>query len=187
MSTNEIITRPAVIEDTEEIVKMHRSLAEYCGYDMDRFRIAERQVADTIANQDAWAKYFIAEGDLAPGYRAIAGMIYASRTPTFAWSGAPKVYVEDLYVKEKFRNFGVGKWLVAEVCHLALEYADGNEDSSCVSLDTMNHSNDTTLKFYDGLGFTSHNSNLRLSGEPLAQLAERALLAHHNFNDILDS
>ena len=172
MTNHNIIVRPAVVEDAGSITRAHYELADYCGYDMSRFNLTEDKVATTINNGKSWARYLVAEGEHSPEETALAGMIYASRMPTFAWTGKPRVYVEDLYVAEQFRGHGVGTRLLATVCRLALEYADGNPDEACVSLDTAIHNNDPTLHFYDGLGFDSHNTNLRLSGRDLKVLAD---------------
>lgn len=174
MTNTELFIRPADTYDAEDIVMMHQELAAYDDYQMSQFNINPDSVRRTITQEAGHERYFIAEDELAPGYLAIAGMMYVSRT-SMSWNGSRGVYVEDLYVKEKFRHGrGVGMRLLGEAAALALEYADGDSERAFLRLDTARNNNDDTLRFYDRRGFEDKNTNLRLSGERLIDLSRKS-------------
>lgn len=158
-------TRPAGLADSAEIAAMQRSLAEYCGYDMDHFAIDEQRVAAVI-EEERQAQFFVAEAD-----KDIAGMMLCNRIP-MGWRGVSGVYVEDLFVKPAYRHgSGIGKLLIARACHLALELAGNEPDAAFVRLDTGINDNDDTLRFYRRLGMSEDNINFRLYGRAVATLA----------------
>lgn len=170
MKHNEIFTRPARDDDAQEIVEMHRALAEYDGYDMAQFAIGQDDVLATLHAQGASERYVIAETGNETSDTVTAGMIYMTKTSR-SWTGSRGVYVEDLYVKPEFRHGrGVGTRLLGEAALLAIEYAGGDSSRAFLRLDTSRSDNDATLRFYESRGFEGYNINMRLGSLGVARL-----------------
>lgn len=161
--------RPAETDDAHEILDMQRSLANYCDYDMSKFGI-ELETIRGLITSESQSRLFIARED----YRS-AGMMLCHRIP-LAWSGVSGVYIEDLFVRQQYRNSsGLGKLLVAEACKLAVDFACDDSGRAYVRLDTSIDHNDPTLGFYEhGVGMEAHNYNFRLAGAAVVELAARA-------------
>lgn len=175
MNRELVATRPAVVEDAPTIVWMHRALAEHCSYPSFLFNITEDRVRATITNESSHESYYVADDYFVPGYREIGGYVYTGRSP-MSWNGNRGIYIEDLYVKPELRNgFGIGTSLLARVACAAIDLADGNADRAFLRLDTSNGNNDPTMRFYEGKGFEGNNTNLRLQGDAIKELANRAL------------
>ncbi len=137
---------------------------------MNRFSIDQSMIEATISNEQAYERYIVAESDLDEGSRALAGMMYFSRSP-MSWNGNRGVYIEDLYVKERFRRgHGVGTKLLGAACLQAVALAKGDTDRAFVRLDTAANNNDDTLRYYEGRGFNGYNTNLRLGGVALEEM-----------------
>jgi hypothetical protein len=162
--------RPAETDDAHEILDMQRSLANYCDYDMSEFGIELEPIRKVITSEPQ-SRLYIAREEYQP-----AGIMLCHRIP-LAWSGVSGVYIEDLFVQQRYRNgSGLGKLLVAEACKLALEFADGDSERAYVRLDTSIDNNDATLGFYEhGLGMDAHNYNFRLAGAAVVELAAQAV------------
>ena len=159
-----IIVHPAESSDSLSLYAMQRSLAYYCDYDMEKFGLTEEHIKKTIETDDQ-AHYFIAKH-----FDNKLGMMLCHRIP-LSWRGTSGVYVEDLYVKDRFRHgMGVGKLLIKQACKLAVEYADEPENAF-IRLDTHLADNEDTLRFYRRLGMEEDNVNLRLAGQAVLDLA----------------
>lgn len=162
-------------DDAPTIVDMHRALAEYCEYPAYQFNISENQVRATIESPSGYEAYYVADDEYYEGCREIGGFIYTSRSP-LSWNGNRGVYVEDLYVRPDLRGgYGVGTSLLGCAAARAIEFAEGNSDRAFLRLDTANRNNDATLRFYEGKGFDGGNTNLRLSGVALKELAQQGI------------
>lgn len=174
--TGEIIhTRPAVADDASTIVEMHRALAEFCNYPAGAFNLSEEQVLDTINNPAHYESYLVAEDSFVEE-QEIGGFAYISRTP-LSWNGRRGIYIEDLFVWPEFRgNFNIGTSLLAHAAACAIDYADGDADHAYIRLDTAHNNNDATLGFYRSKGFDSHNTNLRMQGDRIKELANLAII-----------
>lgn len=170
MSTHERIhTRQAIAEDADAIAAMHHALARHCNYPESQFRITPAAVQATISNPDSYERYLVAEDEFVDTHE-IGGFAYISKTLS-SWNGARGVYIEDLFVWPEFRgNYNIGTSLLSHAAHIAIDYADGNPDRAFLRLDTANRNNDATLRFYEGKGFDTGTTNLRLGGEALKEL-----------------
>ncbi|MGW6198014.1 N-acetyltransferase family protein [Kribbella sp. NPDC055110] len=103
--------RRAVVADAETVLTMLRELAEY-----------QDQGAYLTASVEDWQGFLgredvivlIAEVDgNAPGY------VSALRRP-YLWVGGDQLALDDLYVREQFRDAGVGRQLMLELARHAL-------------------------------------------------------------------
>jgi len=155
--------RDATAEDVPQILAFIQGLALY-----------ERAPNEVSATQEGLLRdgfgpnpfYYclIAEQDGAPAGFALFFFNYST------WKGRPGVYLEDLYVEPHFRGLGIGKALLKRVAAFALER--GCERLQWEVLDW----NTPAIDFYRAMGaeFLDEWRNVRLSGEALEKLADRA-------------
>lgn len=97
----------------------------------------------------------------------IAGMaLYFYNYST--WTGVPGIYLEDLFVKERYRKRGYGKALIKELAREVLKVKGERLEWSCLDW------NKPSLDFYASLGATKKAEwvGLRVDGEALNKLAE---------------
>jgi GNAT superfamily N-acetyltransferase len=95
---------------------------------------------------------------------------YAIFFPFYSSFAGPGLFLEDIYVREKFRGKGIGKALMAEVAAITLR--EGYRAMRWEVLDW----NQPAIDFYKQLGatFLDDWKEVRLEDEPLRRLAERA-------------
>jgi len=84
--------------------------------------------------------------------------------------GKPGIYIEDLYVDEKFRGRGMGSRILSFIADLALKRGCGMLEFSVLKW------NKPSIRFYKNLGAEEKNewSNYRFSGRALKRLASPA-------------
>jgi GNAT superfamily N-acetyltransferase len=96
----------------------------------------------------------------------IAGMaLYFFNFST--WTGKPGVYLEDLFVKSKYRKRGYGKALIKACAKEVVRVGGSRLEWSCLDWNTP------SLEFYESLGATRKAQwvGLRLEGEALGKVA----------------
>ena len=181
--TKEIIsTRPATVEDAPSIAAMQRALANHCGYPKF-FSVSEDRLRTVIEDERSHDRYFVADDLFADGYRdqiewfrEIGGFIHIGKAP-LSFSGSRGYYVDDLYVRPDLQyDHAVGISLLARAANMAIELADGNPDLAFLRLDTANRNNDPSIRTYDGMGCDAYNTNLRLHGDAIKELASLAII-----------
>ncbi|KAF2676898.1 GCN5-related N-acetyltransferas-like protein [Lentithecium fluviatile CBS 122367] len=97
----------------------------------------------------------------------IAGMaLYFYNFST--WTGKPGIYLEDLFVKPKYRKRGYGKALIQACAKEVVRVGGTRLEWSCLDW------NMPSLEFYQSLGATKKAEwvGLRLDGEALTKVAE---------------
>lgn len=168
---NEFYVRPARLEDSLEIVTMHRDLAEYCHFDTEQFGITEESVRKIIEARES-SCYFVAKASNTKVYPCEpVGMVLCHKIP-LGWLGTSGVYVEDLYVREEYRRgHGIGRILLAQACRLAVEFAGATPERAFLRLDTDIEHNDDTLAFYDRFGMSKDQVNRRLVGKAVVDVS----------------
>ena len=84
------------------------------------------------------------------------------------WTGVPGVYLEDLFVKPKYRKRGYGKALIKACAKECIRINGQRLEWSCLDWNTP------SLEFYASLGAAKKEEwvGLRAEGEALARLAE---------------
>lgn len=84
------------------------------------------------------------------------------------WRAAPGIYLEDLFVKPKYRKRGYGKVLIRELAKEVVRINGGRLEWSCLTWNTP------SLEFYEALGAKRMTEwvGLRVDGENLKKLAE---------------
>jgi GNAT superfamily N-acetyltransferase len=153
--------RDAVATDVPEILAMIRELAEY-----ERLSHQVTATADSLTaslfGSDPCTQAMIAEVDGRP-----AG--YAMFFTTFStFVGKPGLFVEDVFVRPRYRRQGIGKEFFRRLARRAVERGCGRMEFSVLDW------NKPALDFYQTLGavaltdWTIH----RFAGESLHRLAE---------------
>lgn len=113
-SLQKLTIRPAVEQDTPVLLSLIKELAVFEKL-ADKVFNSEDAVRETLFGPKAYAEAEIAYWDDEP-----AGMvIFFHNYSTFL--GKPGFYIEDLFVREKFRGRGIGKALFLECARLAKE------------------------------------------------------------------
>ncbi len=113
-SPQELAIRPAVEQDASILLSLIKELAVFEKL-ADKVFNSEDAVRETLFGPKAYAEAEIAYWDDEP-----AGMvIFFHNYSTFL--GKPGLYIEDLFVREKFRGRGIGKALFLECVRLARE------------------------------------------------------------------
>lgn len=113
-SPQELAIRPAAEQDAPILLSLIKELAVFEKL-ADKVFNSEDAVRETLFGPKAYAEAEIAYWDDEP-----AGMvIFFHNYSTFL--GKPGLYIEDLFVREKFRGRGIGKALFLECARLAKE------------------------------------------------------------------
>ncbi len=149
--------------DEAEIVAMIRELAEFEN-STDQCTVTESQITAALFGDNPPASCHLAEID---GEAAAVALWFR----TFStWDGVAGIYLEDLFVRDKFRRRGLARTLLAT---LAKECVDnGYTRLAWEVLDW----NVNAIALYDAVGGKQMSEwiNYRVSGPELAALAAEA-------------
>lgn len=155
--------RPATVEDAALILALVRELAEY-----------EREPEAVIATEDDLRRHgfgpepkfrtVIAEWQGEPAGFALYFYNYST------WVGRPGLYLEDLFVRPRFRGRGIGKSLLIYLARLAIQENCGRFQWQVLDW------NRPSIRFYESLGARHMKEwlTMRVEGEALKRLAEEA-------------
>ncbi|KAK0610244.1 N-acetyltransferase ats1 [Lasiodiplodia hormozganensis] len=165
--------RLATREDVGAILDLIKELAIYENA-LDSVQATEESLAATLSfaasssdgsssTSSGYAKTLLVtapEGE-------VAGMaLFFNNYST--WRAKPGVYLEDLFVKSKYRRRGYGKLLIQELAKEVQRIDGARLEWSCLKW------NEPSLKFYAGIGAKQMEEwvGLRVDGEALTHLAE---------------
>jgi GNAT superfamily N-acetyltransferase len=153
--------RKANSEDVALLRAMILEFAEF-EHELEHVTIREQDLARDGFGENPRFRTLIAEWQGQP-----AG--YALFFPYFStWTGRG-MFLEDLFVREKFRNRGIGKVLLAEVARVAL-------DEQCYGIHwEVLDWNEKAIGLYKALGaeFLHQRKHVLLTGRYLERLAEQ--------------
>jgi GNAT superfamily N-acetyltransferase len=155
-----VLIRTANIDDCAMLRTMIRELAEFERL-LEFVTIGEEDLARDGFGENPLFRALMAEWDgEAAGYAVFFG--YYS-----TWAGRA-LYLEDLFVREKFRGKGIGKELLAAVARAALE-----EGCYGIHWEVLDW-NQKAIALYKALGaeFPDQWRRVMLSGAALRRLAE---------------
>ncbi|KAI8329120.1 acyl-CoA N-acyltransferase [Chlamydoabsidia padenii] len=172
MSTYPIVDiKPATIDDVPVILDFIRQLAVY-----------EKLTHQVIATEDLLRQNLFGASPKAEviiaRYQATAdSAIVAAGFALFfhnfsTFLGRPGLYLEDLFVNEAYRGFGIGKKLLTQLAAIAKERDCGRFEWTVLDWNTPSR------KFYESLGAEPQSEwvNHRVEGKALADLADLATL-----------
>jgi len=155
--------RPATVQDVPLVKRM-----------IEEFATFERLAEYVTVTEEA----LVRDGfGAAPRFRVllpewegeVAG--YAFLFDFYSSFSGPGMFLEDIYVRPEFRGRGIGKALMAEVAAITLR-----EGLGAMRWEVLDW-NQPAIDLYKKLGanFLEDWREVRLEGEPLRRLAERAL------------
>jgi GNAT superfamily N-acetyltransferase len=154
--------RAATISDVPLLRALIGELAEY-EHELDMVTIAESDLARDGFGREPKFRVLLAYWDQEPAGYALFFDFYST------WRGR-QMFLEDLFVRERFRGRKIGKSLLATVARMAK--SEGCHGLRWEVLD-WNH---TAIEFYKSLGaeFLDDWRLILLQNEPLRRLAEMA-------------
>ena len=153
--------RQAEVGDVAEILALIKELALY-EHLLDEVVATEELLKETLFGINSPA-----EVQLAYAEDGILGFALYFRTfSTFL--GRPGIYLEDLYVRESARGRGVGKSLLRQLAHRALEIGGGRLEWAVLNW------NEPAIGFYQKMGAAPLDewTTYRVTGENLQELAK---------------
>lgn len=154
--------RSAVPADLPVILELIKELAVY-EREPDIVNATEPMLAEALFGPDPVARVELAVHE-APDGPETAGMALWYRTFS-TWTGRPGIYLEDLFVRERYRKLGYGKALLRRLAGIAVE-----RDYQRVEWSVLNW-NQPSIDFYLAMGARPMDEWMRY------RLEDRALRA----------
>jgi GNAT superfamily N-acetyltransferase len=153
--------RPATIDDAALLRAMIRELADY-EHELDQVTISENDLRRDGFGEKPCFRALIAEWDGQPAGYALFFGYYST------WAGRG-LYLEDLFVREKFRGFGIGTAMLARVARIAID-----EHCQGVHWEVLNW-NTKAIAMYKEIGakFPDQWRRVLLCGDALEKLAQK--------------
>ena len=155
----EVTFRKAVREDVPLILEFIKGLAEY--EKMSDEVVATEEILDEwlFDKEKAEVIFAMAEGE------EVGFALFFHNFSTFL--GRAGIYLEDLFVKPKYRGNGYGKAILKRLAQIAVERGCGRLEWSCLDW------NQPSIDFYLSLGATPMSgwTGYRLTGKTLADAA----------------
>ncbi|AKN17911.1 GNAT family N-acetyltransferase [Mycobacterium haemophilum] len=155
-----IAIRRARPEDAAEITAMIHALAEF-EHAADHCTVTETQISAALFGSSPTVQGHVAEVD---GELAAMALWFRNFS---TWDGVAGIYLEDLFVRPRFRRRGLARALLSA---LAAECLDNGHTR--LSWAVLNWNSDA-IALYDGIGGHPQRewTTYRLSGPRLAELA----------------
>ena len=154
--------RRAEEEDVPVLLQFIKKLALY-------ERLSDAVTAtEEILRRNLFGEKNVAEAILAEYQGVVAGFaVYFYNFSTF--EGKPGIFIEDLYVDERYRRQGLGLAMFMHVARLAKEQECGRLEWSVLNW------NEPAIRFYENLGAQplSDWTTYRLTGEALRRITEK--------------
>jgi GNAT superfamily N-acetyltransferase len=155
------LIRPAVKEDAAVILQFIKELAEY-EKAPDEVVATVKDIETTLFAEDPKVFCDLVEVDGNVVGMAIWFLNYST------WQGRHGIYLEDLYIKPKFRGLGYGKALLQHLARICNERGYGRFQWWVLDW------NSPAIEFYHSIGAVpmSEWTVFRVSGDPLKKLAD---------------
>jgi len=160
--TSEVRIEPAVPSDTAVILALIRELAEFERL-LHQVTATEDELREALFGERRHAEVVLARsGDEVAGFA-----LFFHNFSTFL--AMPGLYLEDLYIRPKYRGKGLGAALLKHLAHVAVERKCGRLEWSVLDW------NQRAIDFYKSLGAVplSEWTMYRVTGDALRRLAER--------------
>jgi GNAT superfamily N-acetyltransferase len=154
--------RPATIDDAPLLRAMIRELADF-EHELEQVTISENDLRRDGFGEKPRFRALIAEWEGQPAGYALFFEYYST------WAGRG-LYLEDLFVREKFRGRGIGTALLARVARIAVD-----EHCRGVHWEVLNW-NTKAIEMYKEIGaqFPDEWRRVLLTGDALQRLAQKA-------------
>ncbi len=158
-----LLIRPARVEDVPVILELIRDLATY-ERAPDEVAATEEQLIGVLFGEKPAAEVLLAFEEESP----LGFAVYFYNFST--WLGRPGLYLEDLFVKPEKRGKGYGRALLIELAKIARDRGCGRMEWAVLDW------NEPAIKFYRSLGAKPMHewTVFRLTGEEIAKLASAA-------------
>ncbi|MGH9510507.1 MAG: GNAT family N-acetyltransferase [Terriglobales bacterium] len=155
--------RPATVEDTALLRTFIRELADY-EHGLEFVLVTENDLARDGFGPQSRFRAVIAEWDGQPAGYALFFEVYST------WQGRPAMFLEDLFVRERFRGKKIGKALLAHVAAVARK-----ENCYGIRWEVLDW-NQLAIDFYSGIGAEFRNEwrSMSLTRKPLERLSKEA-------------
>jgi GNAT superfamily N-acetyltransferase len=152
--------RPAVPADAAAITAMIHDLARF-EHAADQCTVVETQISTALFDQPATLRGHVAEVDGEIAAMALWFLNFST------WDGIEGVYLEDLYVRRRFRRLGLARGLLTALAEECL-----NNGYTRLSWAVLNWNTDA-IALYRAIGGQPQGewTTYRLSGPELAELA----------------
>ena len=135
----DITIRKATVSDAELVISFLKKLADY--ENLSEFCNIEKEALSKLMTEENGLNVLFAEIDSVPiGFMAY----YFYKVATF--SGKHVMYIEDVYVDEKYRRYGIGNKLFSEAKCIAKERNCARLEWKCLDWNTL------AINFYDKIG-----------------------------------
>jgi GNAT superfamily N-acetyltransferase len=160
---NEVIIRPARVEDAPVILQLIRDLATY-ERAPNEVTATEEQLIDVLFGERPAAEVLLAF----EGHSPVGFAVYFYNFST--WLGRPGLYLEDLFVKPDKRGKGYGRALLIELAKNARDRGCGRMEWAVLDW------NEPAIKFYRALGAKPMDkwTVFRLTRDGITRLANAA-------------
>lgn len=157
-----LLIRPATIDDVALLRRFIRELAEF-EHESDLCVIQAADLARDGFGASPSFRALIADWDGQPAGYALFFGHYST------WAGR-RLFLEDLFVRERFRGRGIGKALLAFVARIAVR-----ENCNGMQWEVLNW-NEKAIELYKSLGaeFLDRWRPVLLKDDPLRRLAGKA-------------
>lgn len=155
--------RDATAEDVPLILQFIRELAEYEKEPQAAMATAEDLKRDGFSSNPKF-RVVIAEWKGEPAGFAFFFYHYST------WRGQPTLFLEDLFVRPRFRKRGIGKALLVYLANIAVQENCGRFEWQVLDWNLR------AIDFYKSLGAVVMKEwlTMRVTGEALAKLAAQA-------------
>ena len=153
--------RRATNDDLDTIIELIHGLAEY-EREPEAVKLDRDEFARHLFGPRPYAEVILAETD--EGESAGFALFFHNFS---TWTGKPGIYLEDLFVRPRFRGHGYGRALLVELARLAVERGCARLEWSVLDW------NEPSIAFYRALGAVPMDewTVYRLSGDTLKRLA----------------
>ena len=152
--------RPADIGDVPEIYVLIKELAEYERL-INEVVVTKEMLEETLFGDNSNVKVLIAYN----GSQVLGFALYFHTYSTLM--GRPGIYLEDLFVREFARGYGIGEGFMRRLAKFALEMGGGRLEWSVLDW------NESAIRFYNRMGAVPLEewTTFRLTGKKLKKLA----------------
>jgi GNAT superfamily N-acetyltransferase len=155
--------RKATPHDIPLILEFISELAEYEHLSQEAVATPEDLLRDGFSGEP---RYYVEIAEWGGERAGFALWFYNYST----FQGKPGLYLEDLYVRPRFRKKGIGKALLVHLARVAVEQGCGRYQWQVLDWNT------SSIEFYESLGAKVMKEwlTMRVSGEALAKLGKKS-------------